>query len=127
MTLPLMYGTCFSLSILSALFPWMNGEVLMLSYSTFADSSVERIILVLMDSWRNRFVRYSQKPMWLVFISSVSGIPPFYVITVLTGAFRIRFSRFITVGACGRLVHFGAVALVPQFFPQLSNYLDNLF
>ena len=81
----------------------------------------------IVDSWRNRFVRYSRKPMWLVFISAVSGIPPFYVITVLAGAFRLRFARFITVGACGRLVHFGAVALVPQFFPQLSRYLHTLF
>ena len=158
MTMPEIYATCFSLSILSALLPWMNGEVLMLSYSAFADSPIERTILVLMassgqiagkcvlywsgrgvipfgsgrigrvvDSWRDRFSRYSQKPMWLVFISAVSGIPPFYVITVLAGAFRLRFARFITVGACGRILHFGAVALIALFFPQLSRYLDNLF
>ena len=45
-----MYATCFSLSIVSALLPWVNGEVLMLSYSAFAHSPLERIVLALLAS-----------------------------------------------------------------------------
>lgn len=157
MSLPLMYASCFSLSIVSALLPWVNGEVLIVSYSAFAHSPWERIILALLassgqivgkcvlywagrgviplgsgkvgrivNSCKGRFERSPLRPMWLVFISALSGIPPFYVITVLAGAFRLRFSHFITVGASGRLLHFGILAAVPQFFPQLQAFLDRL-
>lgn len=154
MSLPLMYATCFSLSIVSALLPWVNGEVLMLSYSAFANSPWERAVLALLassgqivgkcvlywagrgaiplgsgkvgkivNSCKDRFERSTLHPMWLVFISALSGIPPFYVITVLAGAFRLKFSHFIAVGTCGRVLHFGALALVPQLFPRLMNLL----
>lgn len=158
MTLPVMYATCFGLSIVSALLPWVNGEVLVLSYSAFAHSPWERVVLALLASsgqivgkcvlyWAGRgaiplgsgkigriinsceekFTRSSLRPMWLVFFSALSGIPPFYIITVLAGAFRLKFSHFIAVGAGGRLLHFGILALVPQLFPQLSVLPDTLF
>ncbi|MEJ2111843.1 MAG: hypothetical protein P8Z37_18430 [Acidobacteriota bacterium] len=157
MSLPAMYAACFGLSIVSALLPWINGEVLILSFSAFAHSPAQRIILALLassgqmagkcvlywagrgvipigsgrigrivDSCKGRFERSSFNPMWVVFISAVSGIPPFYAITVLAGAFRLRFLSFITIGACGRLLHFGLLALVPQFFPQFSRYFGNI-
>jgi membrane protein YqaA with SNARE-associated domain len=144
--------SCFFLSILSALMPWLNGEVLFLSLSAFASSSFHVAILVLLasagqmtgkcvlywagrgtipikkgrvgkslNSWRERFERSPSKSMGLVFISAVSGIPPFYVITLLSGAFRLRFGRFIAVGICGRLLHFGVLALVPQLGGRLLH------
>jgi membrane protein YqaA with SNARE-associated domain len=153
-----MYATCFSLSIASALMPWVNGEVLLLSLSIFARSPLQVVLLVvlatsgqiigkcvlywagrgvipigsgrigkILSSWRDRFSRSSVKPMWLVFISAASGIPPFYVITVLAGAFRLKFPQFIAVGACGRLIHFGVLALLPQLFPQASGYVSRMF
>jgi membrane protein YqaA with SNARE-associated domain len=137
--------SCFLLSIVSALIPWVNGEVLLLTFSAFSDSPAHRAGLVLMatagqmtgkcllywagrgvipmkegrlarvlHAWKGRFERDSTKTMALVFVSAVFGIPPFYVITLLSGAFRIRFSRFIVVGACGRVLHFGTLMLVPQ-------------
>jgi membrane protein YqaA with SNARE-associated domain len=67
-----------------------------------------------LTSWRERFERSSPKPMGLVFISSAVGIPPFYVITIFAGALRLQFGRFIAVGACGRILRFGVLVLVPQ-------------
>jgi membrane protein YqaA with SNARE-associated domain len=61
--------------------------------------------------------------MGLVFISSALGIPPFYVITILAGAVRLRFGRFIAVGACGRVLRFGALILVPQLAIRLFHCL----
>jgi membrane protein YqaA with SNARE-associated domain len=150
MSLPLMYATCFGLSIVSALLPWVNSEVLLLSLSAFAHSSFQLMILVLLasagqllgkcilywagrgvipvssgridkalNSWKDRFARSGSKSMWLVFISAVTGIPPFYVITFLAGAFRLKFSSFIAVAAAGRLLHFGILAMVPQLFTRL--------
>jgi membrane protein YqaA with SNARE-associated domain len=144
--------SCFLLSIASALMPWVNGEVLLLTLSAFASSPAHLAGLVLLasagqmtgkcilywtgrgviplkrgrfgekiNSWRGRFERSSSKPMGLVFISAVSGIPPFYVITILAGVFHLRFSRFVIVGTCGRLLHFGALVTIPQLGIQLFH------
>ena len=149
MSLSLMYATCFGLSIVSALLPWVNSEVLLLSLSAFAHSSFQLMILVLLasagqlmgkcilywagrgvipissgridkalNSWKDRFAGSASKSMWLVFVSAVTGIPPFYVITLLAGAFRLKFSSFIAVAAAGRLLHFGILAMVPQLFTR---------
>jgi len=157
MSLPLMYVTCFGLAIVSALVPWFNAEVLMLSFSILARSPLQLILLVVLagagqmvgkcilywtgrgviplgsgrigrkiDSWRDRFADSSKKSIWLVFISAVFGIPPFYVISILAGAFRLRFPHFIAVGACGRILHFGILALLPQVFTQLSQYFREI-
>ena len=150
MSLSLMYATCFGLAIVSALLPWVNSEVLLLSLSAFAHSPFQLMILVLLasagqligkcilywagrgvipfssgriektlNSWKDRFAGSASKSMWLVFVSAVTGIPPFYAITFLAGAFRLKFSSFISVAAAGRLLHFGILAMVPQLFARL--------
>ncbi len=144
--------SCFSLSIVSALVPWVNGEVLLLSFAALVTSPVHLAALVVMasagqmvgkvvlywagrgviplrggrisrtiNSWKERFEKSSSRQMGLVFVSSALGIPPFYVITVLAGAFRIRFGRFIAVGTCGRLVRFGALVFVPHLGIRLFH------
>jgi len=146
--------SCFALSIVSALVPWVNGEVLLLSLAALVRSPFHLAALVLLasagqmvgkcalywagrgviplqsgrvgrtvTSWRERFERSSSRPMGLVFISSALGIPPFYVITILAGAVRLRFGRFIAVGACGRVLRFGALILVPQLAIRLFHCL----
>jgi membrane protein YqaA with SNARE-associated domain len=143
------YLWCFALSIVSALVPWVNGEVILLSFSALAHSPLERALLVLSTSagqmtgkcilywaakgviplgsgrvketvtkWKGRFEQSPSKLLSLVFVSSAVGIPPFYVITILAGVFRVRFGPFFTVGACGRLVRFGVIAFVPWFVIQ---------
>jgi membrane protein YqaA with SNARE-associated domain len=150
MSLSLMYATCFGLAIVSALLPWVNSEVLLLSLSAFAHSPFQLMILVLLasagqligkcilywagrgvipfssgriekalNSWKDRFAGSASKSMWLVFVSAVTGIPPFYAITFLAGAFRLKFSSFIAIAAAGRLLHFGILAMVPQLFARL--------
>ncbi len=152
-----LYASCFLLSIVSALIPWVNGEVLLLSLAALVRTPFPLIALVLlasagqmagkcvlywagrgvvplrsgrigktMTSWKERFERSSSRPMGLVFVSSALGIPPFYVITVLAGAFRLRFGRFIAVGTCGRLVRFGVLVLVPQVAVHLSRYIREI-
>jgi membrane protein YqaA with SNARE-associated domain len=136
---------CFGLSIVSALVPWVNGEVLLLSLTAWARSPWDIVILVLLTSagqmvgkcllywvgrgtvrfqsrrihqvvttWKERFERSPSKSLGLVFFSSAVGIPPFYVITLLAGSFRMKFGPFIGVGTCGRLVRFGTLVAIPQ-------------
>ncbi len=143
------YFWCFTLSIVSALVPWVNGEAILLSLAALAHSPSARAFLVLTASggqmagkcilywvgkgviplksgrvkktvatWSGRFDQSPSKLLTLVFVSSAVGIPPFYVITILAGTFRVRFGPFFAVGACGRLVRFGALAFVPWIVTQ---------
>jgi membrane protein YqaA with SNARE-associated domain len=68
--------------------------------------------------WKGRFEQSPTRLLSLVFVSSAVGIPPFYVITLLAGVFRVRFGPFFTVGACGRIVRFGVLAFVPWIMLQ---------
>ncbi len=143
------YLWCFTLSIVSALVPWVNGEVVLLSLTALAHSPWARLMLVLSASagqmagkcvlywagkgviplksgrmkeaisvWKGRLEKSPSKLLSLVFVSSAVGIPPFYVITILAGALRVRFGPFFTVGACGRLARFGVLAFVPWIMLQ---------
>ncbi len=138
------YLWCFVLSIISALVPWVNGEILLLSLTAVVHTPGERGLLVLaasagqmagkcilywagkgviplrwgrvgkaISTWKDKFEKSSSKMLSLVFVSSALGIPPFFVVTLLAGVFRVRFGPFFTVGACGRLVRFSAVAFIP--------------
>ena len=146
--------SCFGLSIVSALVPWVNGEVLLLSMTALVRSPFQLAALVFLASsgqmigkcvlyWAGRGViplhrgrigkvvasckarleNASSKPMGLVFVSSFLGIPPFYVITVLAGAVRLRFGRFLAIGACGRLLHFAVLAFIPQLAIHLFHII----
>ena len=139
-----LYLGCFLLSILSALLPWLNGEVVLLSCATLARSRADLFTLVLLTSagqmagkcvlywagrgvlpfrsghmgrtlgaWKERFERMQSRQLQLVFVSSALSIPPFYVITLLAGAFRVPFGAFFIVGATGRLLRFAALVCIP--------------
>jgi len=34
-------------------------------------------------------------------------------VTILAGVFRVRFGPYFIIGACGRLVRFGALVFIP--------------
>jgi membrane protein YqaA with SNARE-associated domain len=137
--------SCFALSIVSALVPWVNGEILLLSFAALGRSSLQAAIMVVLASlgqmvgkcvlyWTaqslvasqskhmsprmaglmKRFKKSSSRPMALVFLSSTVGIPPFYMVTIVAGALRINFNRFVGVGMCGRLVRFGLLVSIPE-------------
>ncbi len=140
-----LYLGCFLLSILSALVPWVNGEVVLLSFAALARSRADLLALVLLTSagqmagkcalywagrgvvpyrldhvgrmmevWKERFAQMRSRQLVLVFISSAIGIPPFYVITLLAGAFRVRFGPFLITGTSGRLLRFAALVYIPR-------------
>jgi membrane protein YqaA with SNARE-associated domain len=50
----------------------------------------------------------------LVLVSAVTGIPPFYGVSLAAGALRLRFAAFFAAGSAGRLVRFAVVFLVPR-------------
>jgi len=46
--------------------------------------------------------------------SAVTGLPPFYAVSIASGALRVSFARFLLLGSCGRCLRFSAVVLAPQ-------------
>lgn len=137
------HASCFVLSLLSAILPWMNGEVMVISLAALLRSRVDLTMAVVATAgqmtgkaltywavreglalkpdeqseriarWRRRFVQSPRHSLALMLVSAVAGVPPFYSTTILAGALRVPFGRFLIVGSCGRLLHFGAVVFTP--------------
>jgi membrane protein YqaA with SNARE-associated domain len=59
----------------------------------------------------------------LVFASAVTGLPPFYGLSVACGALRWSFALFVVCGTAGRLARFSALAMVPAGLPRLPGPL----
>jgi membrane protein YqaA with SNARE-associated domain len=55
----------------------------------------------------------------LLFVSAASGLPPFYVVTVASGAAGLALSRFLAVGFAGRFLRFAAVVFAPHLIKDL--------
>jgi len=49
----------------------------------------------------------------LVFTSALTGLPPFYVVSVAAGFLGFRTGHFLLAGLAGRLLRFGAVFALP--------------
>ena len=73
-----------------------------------------------MARWKARLDRHPRSALGLVLVSAAVGIPPFYMVSIVAGALNIAFGRFLVVGTFGRLVHFAALALVPQLIGRTS-------
>lgn len=54
--------------------------------------------------------------MTLVLVSAVTGIPPFYGVSLAAGVLRLRFGRFFFAGCGGRFLRFAAVFVLPRLF-----------
>jgi membrane protein YqaA with SNARE-associated domain len=143
--LPWMILSYFGLAVTSAVCPWVNAEVIVLSIPAVAPSKAALVLLVLtatagqmtgkcllywagrkgnrvlpgragkaLTTWRDRLEARPAKAVALVLISSVVGLPPFYLMTLLAGALRMNFLVYLTAGTTGRLVRFGVLVMLPQ-------------
>jgi len=143
--LPWLVLSYFGLAVASAVFPWVNAEVIVLSLPAVAPSRAALILLVLiatagqmtgkcflywagrkgnkvlpgragqiLTKWRDRLAARPSRAVALVLISSVVGLPPFYLMTLLAGALRMNFLVYLTAGTAGRLVRFGVLVTLPQ-------------
>ena len=62
-----------------------------------------------LDKWKD-------KPIAIFFLSSLTGFPPFYIVSFLAGMFKMSFRAIMTVGTVGRFLRFAAFALAPLLF-----------
>ena len=51
-----------------------------------------------------------------LFASSVFGIPPFYIVTVLCGTLKMPLREWLVIATAGRLIRFGILLYLPQYF-----------
>lgn len=54
-----------------------------------------------------------------VALSSVTGIPPFFVVSIASGAVAFGTIRFLCIGLAGRIVRFALVLAAPHLVRQL--------
>jgi membrane protein YqaA with SNARE-associated domain len=69
--------------------------------------------------WKRReaaartFEKYRAHSFAVVAVSSLTGIPPFYGISLAAGALRLPLASFLIIGTLGRIVRFTVVYLAP--------------
>ena len=60
-----------------------------------------------------RLERWKQRPYFVYGLSSVTGLPPFYLVSLAAGALRIKFTWFCVIGFAGRAVRFAVIVALP--------------
>jgi membrane protein YqaA with SNARE-associated domain len=142
----------YGLAILTAVIPWFNAELLLLSLTPASRPVLDGGLLVLamtlgqmtgksaiywlsrratlhpktglraaIDRWTGRMQWHAVWAIAVIFLSSIFGMPPFYVVSIVSGAIRVPFVVFAVVGTGGRLIHFAAVAFIPQLLSTIVN------
>ena len=54
----------------------------------------------------------------LLFVSAAAGIPPFYIVTVASGAARLAVSRFLALGFVGRFLRYAVLVFGPHLIKE---------
>ena len=65
-----------------------------------------------------RFEKWQGKTDLMIFVSSSTGFPPFYFISIISGMLKFSLPRFIIAGTLGRFLRFGIIALFPQLIQE---------
>ena len=61
---------------------------------------------------RQKLESWKTKPYLVYGVSSVTGLPPFYLTVLAAGAMKIRFNAFLVIGLAGRLLRFAFLVAV---------------
>jgi membrane protein YqaA with SNARE-associated domain len=132
--------TTLGYSILSGLFPLLNEEAYLIAVATLTPSQawpiiliatfgqfVAKIILYLtgrhgVRPHAKRFQRQLDNALRhhpagtdvVVFLSAVTGFPPFYGVSVMAGVMQLPIVRFLLVATPGRLLRFAIAFYAPR-------------
>jgi membrane protein YqaA with SNARE-associated domain len=144
MTLLVLWITTFAWCIAGAVIPFLNTEIYLISVAALSppafvaplvvaatlgqmcgklfmyyggrgvvrirNERVQRAVAALQE-------RLEPRPLLsraVLFSSATVGLPPLYVMSVLCGTIRMGVVSFFVIGSVGRLLHFAAVAALPQ-------------
>jgi membrane protein YqaA with SNARE-associated domain len=67
-----------------------------------------------LERGRARVAAWQQRKTLILSVSSVVGLPPFFLVAMLAGAIGIRFAPFLVIGMIGRTIRFAAFVLFGQ-------------
>jgi membrane protein YqaA with SNARE-associated domain len=60
-----------------------------------------------------RIEKWKDRPLWVLAASATFGLPPFYVVSLLAGALKIRLAPFLAIGMAGRTARFAVIVAIP--------------
>lgn len=145
------YATLAVIAFVSAVFPLVNAELAVLGFAAALPHPNLLMLVVVatgaqmagkctmywvgrrgtvlaspryaaaIERWGHRFRGSGPRAGALVFLSSASGLPPFYVISTLAGAFRTSFVAFLIAGTAGRFLHFAVLAFAPLILSAIAR------
>jgi membrane protein YqaA with SNARE-associated domain len=142
---PALYAASFLLAVASGLIPFViNIELYLIAVAALAHASpvpivglvtmgqmtaafilhlsgmgarnLEFLRRVRLDRAAAAFEKYPRHSFAVVGFSSLTGLPPFYAVSLLSGALRLPRLQFMVIGTIGRVVRFSAVYLAPGLF-----------
>jgi membrane protein YqaA with SNARE-associated domain len=64
------------------------------------------------EAVRERIEHWKSRPYFIYGLSSVLGLPPFYLTVIAAGAMQIRFRAFLVIGMAGRLIRFAVLVAI---------------
>jgi membrane protein YqaA with SNARE-associated domain len=144
LTMPALYAATFLVAFVSGVVPFViNIEVYLLAVAAFSRAPAPAIVGLTVAGqmaakcvlymagkgmlnlrfirWERReaavriFEKYRGHSLAVVGFSAVTGVPPFYGISLASGAVRLPLLWFLVVGTMGRIVRFTVVYLAPAW------------
>jgi membrane protein YqaA with SNARE-associated domain len=68
-----------------------------------------------MAAVRKKFERWKNQTSLFIFLSAFLGVPPFYIVSIVSGGLKIKLPHFLIPGLAGRFLRFALFV----FFPHL--------
>ena len=75
-----------------------------------------------MERLKERLTRRRAYSTGVLFVSALSGLPPFYALSILAGTLRFPFALFLPAGLLGRLIRFGLFVWAPELMMKLRGH-----
>ena len=143
---PALFFVALSGAVVSSLVPFVNAELLLIGLTVASPAAAPLLAVVMaagqmvgksilflgggrltrasletrLARWRlDRPGRRGGAP--LIGISAVTGLPPFYLVSIAAPALGVSFRTFFTVGLAGRLLRFGALVALPQLIAHSTR------
>jgi len=68
-----------------------------------------------LEKVKQKFEKWQKTTNLFIFISASTGVPAFYLVSLLAGSLKLEFWKFCVIGFLGILVRFLVIFLFPQF------------
>jgi membrane protein YqaA with SNARE-associated domain len=92
----------------------MTGKTVMFWIARKAKGPRAARLDAVLQRWRTHLERRPRSAVGVMLLSSLFGLPPFYLVSMAAGALGVGFGHFVVIGFLGRLIHFDTIAFVPH-------------